>query len=476
MALTTDVNWYIRSTATGTNSGGFDPVIGASGTNRADADTSHVNGTNLTVDGADNTLVVPDGHTPVAADVGNVVVVTAGAGFTLAYYTIIGQDGTNWDLDRSPAATSTSGGTWSMGGAFADGQPLKLDNTAPTITSPLAAGHTINVRGAGTDDPSGVDYQASNGWVQPASGTNDLPITMIGYNGRPHWKSGNGLLWYNNDFWYFENLKITAGGTSYGYVGVINTGAEFHNMRFDQNGQDCAAFGRVVRATDCYFGNSGVTTAGTAGSTTMVYGPTGYNVLFEGCVYEDQRTTCISAPTDSMLSIRNNIFINCRNTTATISISETTIFRNRVVGNTFDGCQGSSIRTTSAFLSTQIFNNLFTRQAKYAVDVASATLDDRNLIDYNGFGAGTMGQTSGQYSGYAGGNNDVTLGSNVDPFVDKASGDYALDDTNGSALKAAGFPGAFRGIATTSYVDIGAAQRLEAGGGATRLINGGLIS
>ena len=97
-------------------------------------------------------------------------------------------------------------------------------------------------------------------------------------------------------------------------------------------------------------------------------------------------------------------------------------------------------------------------------------------VDYNGFGAGTMGQTSGQYNGYAGGSNDVTLATDVDPYVNKASGDYALDDTNGVDLKAAGFPGACRGIATTSYVDIGAAQRQESAGGATRLINGGLIS
>ena len=473
MALTTDVNWYIRSTATGTNSGGFDPVIGASGTNRADADTSHVNGTNLTVDGADNTLVVPDGHTPVAADIGNVVVISAGAGFTLAYYTIIGQDGTNWDLDRSPAATSTAGGTWSMGGAFADGQPLKLDSTAPTITSPLAAGHTINVRGDGTDDPATVHYQASNGYVTPPNGTNASPISMIGYNGRPHWKSGDGLLWYNNSEWYFENMKFTPGGGSNGTLNMVHTKASVKNIIFDQNGQTCGAI-RAYEVTDSYFGNSGATTAATTINTVR---SGGYGVIVSGCVFEDQRGTCIAfGGSTSIGFITDNIFITCRNTDKTIKVGEFSTLHSEIRGNTFDGCKGSSILSTAAFTNTAIRNNLFTRQSKYAIDVGSLVAENRDIIDFNGFGAGTFGQTSGQYSGYSGGSNDVTLGSNVDPYVDEASGDYALDDTNGSALKAAGFPGAFRGIATTSYVDIGAAQRLEAGGGATRLINGGLIS
>jgi len=474
MALTSDVNWYIRSTATGTNSGGFDPVIGAAGTSRADADTSHVNGTNLTVDGTDDTLVVPDGHTPVSADVGNVMVISAGAGFTLAYYTIIGEDGTNWDLDRSPAATSTSGGTWSMGGAFADGVPLLLDNTAPTITTPLAAGHTVNVRGDGTDDPSTVHYQASNGYVTPPSGTNANPISMIGYNGRPHWKAGNGMLWYNNADWYYENVKLSSAGTSNGTLGLVHTKCELHNVIHDQAGHDCAGFGRCWRATDSYFKNSGSSTA----STNQTLGPAQFAIIVEGCVFEDQKTTCLEiGGTNSICTIRNNVFINCRNTTATITLTDHTTYRNNICGNTFDGCQGSSIRSTGSYVNTLIVNNLFTRQAKYAVDIASATMNTRNLIDYNGFGAGTFGQTSGQYDGYAGGSNDVTLGSNVDPYVDESSGDYALDDTNGADLKAVGYPGAFRGISTTSYVDIGAVQRQEpAGGGSSRLINGGLIS
>jgi hypothetical protein len=76
------------------------------------------------------------------------------------------------------------------------------------------------------------------------------------------------------------------------------------------------------------------------------------------------------------------------------------------------------------------------------------------------YGNGT--NTSGQ-SNFP--NNSLTLTGS--PFVSASTGNFALNNTSGAgaACRAAGFPGAFPGISTTGYLDIGAAQHQASGGG-----------
>lgn len=75
---------------------------------------SEITGTNLVVDASDNTKVTPDGHTPEVGDVGfDLEILTVGTGpFTLGSYQILGQDGSQWTLDRSPGPTNSSGAQW----------------------------------------------------------------------------------------------------------------------------------------------------------------------------------------------------------------------------------------------------------------------------------------------------------------------------------------------------------------------------
>lgn len=75
-------------------------------------DTQTDSGTNLTVHASVNTDVLPDNHTAASTDVDDWVNITGGAGFTTGRYRILSIQGSYWRLDRSPAATGTSGGTW----------------------------------------------------------------------------------------------------------------------------------------------------------------------------------------------------------------------------------------------------------------------------------------------------------------------------------------------------------------------------
>lgn len=73
-------------------------------------------GSNLTVDGTDDTKVTPDGYTPVAGDVGKTITIGTDVfgPWTPGTYTIVAVGGGQWTLDASPAATGVSGIPWSM--------------------------------------------------------------------------------------------------------------------------------------------------------------------------------------------------------------------------------------------------------------------------------------------------------------------------------------------------------------------------
>jgi len=82
--------------------------------------------------------------------------------------------------------------------------------------------------------------------------------------------------------------------------------------------------------------------------------------------------------------------------------------------------------------------------------------------DYNAYWNNGTNRT-----GLPAGAHDVTL--TGDPFNGASSGDFSLNNTAGAgaACRAAGFPGALPGGSTTGYLDIGAAQHQDAGGGST---------
>lgn len=84
-------------------------------------DDDPASGTNLIVDLTVDTEVLPDAITA-AADIGQDVVITGGAGWTPGTYRITasGGAGTTWVLDRPPAALGTAGGKWHLSGRGPD--------------------------------------------------------------------------------------------------------------------------------------------------------------------------------------------------------------------------------------------------------------------------------------------------------------------------------------------------------------------
>ena len=95
-----------------------------------------IGGTNLTVTGTN--AVTPDGYTPVAAEVGDKLEISGGAGWTPGFYLITGVSNGQWTLGSSPALTGTALGQWKLitTPSLASGTDLTESSTIDTAVTP----------------------------------------------------------------------------------------------------------------------------------------------------------------------------------------------------------------------------------------------------------------------------------------------------------------------------------------------------
>ena len=145
-----------------------------------------------------------------------------------------------------------------------------------------------------------------------------------------------------------------------------------------------------------------------------------------------------------------------------------------ILNNSFYSCGGDAIVITTANLSCLIANNIISEGAAFGVNSSAAVSSAVHLMN-NLF-----------YSNDSGNLNQIlesqVFGSITDdsasPYTNAGSDDFSLKSTSNG--KAVGFPGLFLGETATGYLDVGAVQRQEAGGGGTKPIpvsmTGGIIT
>lgn len=177
MALSSTTEWEVRTDGNDLNGGGFNPA--RSGATKTSTDNytygpsyAVYSGTSLTVDVTTNTYVQPDGYTPVTADIGHVIQISGGTGWTTGFYEIVGIIGSQWILDRSPAAAGTAGGVWRLGGALA---------TPGKAGGAHVGGNVIWLK-AGTYHHTSSTDNAAGGRIVLASGTSARMTRLIGYS------------------------------------------------------------------------------------------------------------------------------------------------------------------------------------------------------------------------------------------------------------------------------------------------------
>lgn len=140
MALPAATVWEVRpATGSDSNGGGF--VAGASGTDRSQQDSAQISYTDLVIDASDAKKLTSAGHPFTSAEVGNLIQVTSGSGFTTGFYQIVSVAANVATCDRNVGTTSSTGGNAALGGALA---------TVSTAVASLVNSNKVYIKGTYT--------------------------------------------------------------------------------------------------------------------------------------------------------------------------------------------------------------------------------------------------------------------------------------------------------------------------------------
>lgn len=153
MAISENCVWEVRTTGAAANGGGF--VTGASGVDYSQQDAAQATYTDLVL--ATTTTLSSVARPFVANDVGNILNITGGTGFTQGRYEITAVNAGVATVDRAAGTLSSTGGQATLGGAV----------SYPTIPLTAIAGNsdtTIWIR-QGTYTMSVDSYNVVNGKI-----------------------------------------------------------------------------------------------------------------------------------------------------------------------------------------------------------------------------------------------------------------------------------------------------------------------
>ena len=461
MAISSSMQWWIRVGGSSSNAGGFDASIAGAGTNYANQDAAQYTFTDLASAGGSATVTsAAAGFT--SDMVGNAITISSGgATYTHGYYVITTYNSsTSVTLDRVCSSGAETVGVGVVGGAFASLQNLSNGGAylhAAPLATPLAAGHTINIRGSGSNDPSigSPDYSHGAGyWTFPSGDLTSGSIKFVGYNGRPC--IGTSFLFlYEVQRWSISNIKFFSENTSYATYGIIYGNSSVESCKFDQNGYDGSLL-RVTFSINNEFVNTGSTASG---SEICLRGYT--SIVAVGNYFSNIRGSGIGADSTAYsFTLINNIISGCRGTGGAgiiISSVSDANYAFIISNNTIDGGSGDGIKlnNSDAVSLFSVLNNIISNHTgggKYGfnISVNTTALNDKisgKTKNYNNYYNNTS-----NYNNISAGANDTTL----DPtYANSGSGDFSVGTNMGNI----GFPGAFPASLTTGYLDIGAVQR-----------------
>ena len=263
---------------------------------------------------------------------------------------------------------------WRLGGAFAD----PATNLGFSLTAPIA-GNYINVRGAGTQNPTTPDYtMPASSWTR-IIGTLTAALHMVGFNGRPCLSIGSGANQWTvrNEVWSGLVLQASANSQLFSanfpqISGGNGSYIVFLNCLFDENGWVVC----FVDAGNYTFINcEGTTTAATHGGNpafiTSAFGLGNYGGLTWGCNFHDMLTAAMNVTLVDGVSIIESVF--AKNGLGGIVIRDFTTYFNQgtsllLLHNTIDanGADGVNFGAQEMLMVTTSINNLTTNHTAAA--------------------------------------------------------------------------------------------------------------
>ena len=414
--------WEIRTSGAATNGGGYT----SGGTDYTLQDAAQLTLSDLASDGAGTGISsVTGGFT--AAMIGNIIQITgAGDGFTLGFYEVTAYtDTNNITIDRTAGATKT-GGTGSVGGCLANISDM----------SAQVAGNTIYLKSTGT-------YTLGANFTAAVAGTGALSISWIGYTttrgdgGKAVIACGAYYMKMSGGFQGVDSLDIsgTSGVVVYGgYQGSVRN-CKINNTSVTA---DRVAYQAQSAGSFLITGSEFISDKGLALNVAI----TTAHANIKGNYIHDSKNGCRLY--GGLSSFTFNILDTFTATALDLGTSYGVLVENNTFYNGVTGINGDTA------YQIDIRNNIidsFTTGASWTAEVL------QNCWDYNNWNGNTTDVSN------------VTKGANalaLDPqFEGAAGGDFSI----GENLKAAGIPGTFPGGLSTGYMDIGAVQREESGGG-----------
>lgn len=461
MAFAATAIWEIRTTGSDANGGGFDPTSGVPGTDYSQQNAAQVAYTDLVINGATNTDCTSTLNPFTAAHVGNIVNVTGGTGFTVQRVQVMSVTAGVARMDKSLGTLSSTGGTGNLGGALLTpglcgglmvaGNDVHQKAGTYTVTSA-----TPNIAGGCVSLPAGASASNKTKWTGYQTTRGDggtKPIIVADGVITTFALFATGL---NN---YVENITVD-GNSRTSSRGFSNAG---NSLLYRCKAQNCtnsgfisasiAALAALCEATGC------ATVA--AFSNMQCYACVAYSNTFTGFQSGIAGTSyigCLSINNSGASShgfLHNALTGQCINCTA--------------YNNGADGFRGNVGAVAQTFI-----NCLSVGNAGYGFN-ASAAHEGMMLFycaGYNPGGTGNVNATNivaAQQIGF------VAL--SASPFNDAAGGNFGLNSTAsaGAACRQSGIPGAFPGVSTTGYPDIGAVQAIVSSSGIGVLAGGGLV-
>jgi len=525
MALSSSIVWEIRSTGTAgmVNGGGF--KTGASGTDFSQQNAAQYALTGVTTAAADAILLTASA----AADmVGNVARIVSGTNFTVGWYEIISVVvGVSITLDRTCTSAAGALGVINIGGAISFNSTFE-----DSFGEALIGGNIVYVK-------SGTVTMGSAMSVASVSATGTAPIRWIGYNStrgdnpsissgtQPIIAAGSNTVTFGAN-WHVSYISFTT--TAPTGIGIGSQGY-FNSCKFLNTSSTASRNAVSTGASTLMYKCDAVSQNGPAigGATTArilyshihdsQYGfGTGFGAssIIMGCVLNSNRVAAISSTvvTGLLTVVGNTIRGSSGKIGVGIESTGVTFPHLKIYNNIISGCvTGIAISTVSQYSNGGETNNFYdnttdvTNYVKSGTDIAL----DPGFVDVSEI-TGTTATTSGSVLTQAGGDFS-SVEDNVD-FLRVVSGtgvttgiylitshtsntvtvNNALGTSSGGDvvyviptghnlsvgdnMKAAGSPGLIGVSASTSYLDIGAVQRVEpaaSGGGGTANVGRGYM-
>jgi hypothetical protein len=448
--------WEYRG-ASGNNDqgGGYDSGISGAGTDYSQQDAAQLSLTDCATSGAGVTTLTSAAGGFTAAMIGNTINISAGTNLNIGTYWITARTDTNTvTLNMAPddGVGGVSGGTGKVGGAFAYIHDRHFDFT---LHEKVEAGNTLWIKNETMTLVTSV--------LASKDGSAVLPIKIQGYNttrgdnptgtNRPLIVAG-ALGFEFDNFYDIRNLRLTTTATN--------------GLKLDH--QCLAVNVKVTQSSGSV--RSGIETGSTynnivfcEASSTNGYAISAHSAggKIYGC-YAHGSFVGIDMGSNDALAVIGCIADTCTHGIRVSSTAIAAMFCGNTLYNNTTGLSGTSTGHTSWAVIDNLFKDNTTA-------IGLAELIPSAFLDYNLF----HGNGTDIASGY------VTKGDNTvstDPvFTDAANADFSIGSGSGAINGAFNFE-FFEDLAGTYKRNIGFDQNDPdaGGGGATRLINGGLVS